>query len=148
VTTSPILAIRHGSAGSRAKWSGDDRLRPLDDVGIRQAAWLAGELAGGRPPRLLSSPFVRCVQTLVPLAQALGLEIEERPELAEGASGASVVELAATLARQAPGSLLCSHGDMLGKLIGEHRRCAKGSVWAMDWRDGVLVPTHYLKPPV
>jgi 8-oxo-dGTP diphosphatase len=148
VSGSPILAIRHGSAGSRAEWSGDDRLRPLDDVGIRQAAWLARELTGGQPPRLLSSPFVRCMQTMVPLAQALGIDIEERPELAEGSSGASVVELAAAVARDAPGSLLCTHGDMLSKLIGERRPCAKGSVWAMDWRDGTLVPTRYLPPPV
>ena len=148
MTVSALLAIRHGSAGSRAAWQGDDRLRPLDDLGIRQAAWLAGELAGGRPPRLLSSPFVRCVQTMGPLAEALGIAIEERPELAEGASGASVLELAATIARDAPGSLLCSHGDMLAKLLGEHRPCAKGSVWTMDWRDGALVPTHYLKPSV
>ena len=42
--TTTVLLVRHGSAGDREQWSGDDDLRPLDDKGQEQAA-AAAELA-------------------------------------------------------------------------------------------------------
>ncbi|MGN6378919.1 MAG: SixA phosphatase family protein [Gaiellales bacterium] len=142
----PMLLVRHGNAGSREAWAGDDRLRPLDGGGRRQAAWLAGELAQARPPRLLSSPYVRCVQSLEPLARELGLAIEEHSELAEGSAGSALDDFVARIARETPGSVLCTHGDVIGELIGEGLPCAKGSVWAIELREGSLEPTRYLKP--
>jgi len=41
----PVILIRHASAGDRESWSGDDRLRPLDEKGWRQAEGLASALA-------------------------------------------------------------------------------------------------------
>jgi 8-oxo-(d)GTP phosphatase len=82
-----VFLVRHASAGNRKKWTGDDRLRPLDEHGFREAEGLVELLQEGRPTRVLSSGYVRCRQTVEPLAEALGLEVEEYAELAEGALG-------------------------------------------------------------
>ena len=78
-----ILLVRHASASDRDAWEEDDRLRPLDERGRRQATELAGLLAPYRFERVLSSPALRCVETIEPLALARGLTIEVRDELSE-----------------------------------------------------------------
>lgn len=80
--------------------------------------------------------------TLTPAAAALGLPIEERPELAEGASRADTLRLIDDLSETAA---LCTHGDVLEALL-PGRQCQKGSIWVVDVRDGELRPEHYLPP--
>lgn len=125
-----ILLIRHGRAGKRSAWAGDDRLRPLNAKGRRQAAALPKLLAGFGIERILSSPYRRCVETVEPLAAALRLEIEQRAELAEGADAADV----ARLLNEAGGTTvaLCTHGDVIAEVIGAGRRAEKGSVWVIE----------------
>ena len=67
-----LVVVRHGSAGDRDEWDDDDRLRPLDKKGRKQAARLVDVLAGSRIERIVSSPYLRCVQTVEPLARARG----------------------------------------------------------------------------
>ena len=71
-----LLLIRHSTAGDRESWEGDDRLRPVDERGRRQSEALIDALAGYTIDRIVSSPYLRCVQTVEPLAEARGLEIE------------------------------------------------------------------------
>jgi 8-oxo-dGTP diphosphatase len=40
-----LVLVRHGSAGDADTWEGDDRLRPLDGKGRKQAARLVEVLA-------------------------------------------------------------------------------------------------------
>src|SRR3954453_420928 len=75
-----VVLLRHGSAGDRDRWDGDDRLRPLDKKGRRQAEALRDALLARGVPRALSSPYVRCTETLAPL----GLDVEPDERLAEG----------------------------------------------------------------
>ena len=77
-----IVLVRHASAGDPDAWEGDDRLRPLDGRGRRQAEQLVELLAPYELTRILTSPALRCVQTVEPLAHARGLAIEVRDELA------------------------------------------------------------------
>jgi 8-oxo-(d)GTP phosphatase len=42
----PLLVIRHARSGDRDDWRGDDRERPLDKRGRRQADALVEELEG------------------------------------------------------------------------------------------------------
>ena len=62
----------------------------------------------------MSSPFVRCVQTLEPLAERAGLPIEVDGRLGEGAAFEGVLELLDTLPQ---GAVLCSHGDVIPETI-------------------------------
>jgi 8-oxo-(d)GTP phosphatase len=142
-----ILLVRHATAGSRAAWEGDDRLRPLDATGIQQTAWLTHHLADSRAGRMLSSPYLRCLQTVEPLAELLGLPVEACPELGEGTAGGTLDALMAGLRDEPEDCIVCTHGDVAAKLVGAGAECAKGSVWTLEWRDDGLVPIRY-QPPV
>ncbi len=146
-----LYLVRHASAGDRDKWAGDDDLRPLDKKGRRQAAGLVEQLAGSSGP-VISSPSVRCVQTVEPLAIARGMEIETTTDLAEG-TGLKVLDVM----RAAPdGAALCTHGDVLFDLLGVlHRQgvvpgsaqAQKGSTWVLGLDGDRVVEAGYLPPP-
>ena len=63
-----IYLVRHAKAGERNVWEGDDRLRPLSGRGHLQARGLLDVLEDAQFDRLLSSPYVRCMETVVPLS--------------------------------------------------------------------------------
>lgn len=145
--------LRHGAAGSRERWEGDDRLRPLSARGERQAEAVAAALADAGIDRILSSPYRRCRQTVEPLASTLGIDIEETEALAEGAP----VDAALAVVTLVSGStaLLCSHGDVIPALLSEADRCGadlgpaecrKGSVWTIEVGEGGGLRAGY-RPP-
>ena len=43
--TQSVLIVRHGTAGSKSRFSGDDKMRPLDKKGRAQAEALVGQLS-------------------------------------------------------------------------------------------------------
>lgn len=137
----PLLLVRHAHALPRSTWTDPDRDRPLDERGQRQAAGLVDGLAGHSPGRLVTSPFLRCVQTVEPLAAALGLRLELDDRLVEDGDPERARGLLHELA--ASGGLACSHGDLLGRLLGRHT--AKGGAWLLD--PATLDPVEYLPPP-
>lgn len=151
-----IYLVRHAKAGDREKWKGDDRLRPLTKAGREQAEGLADLL--GRHPirRILSSPYVRCVQTVEPLAHRLKLRVEEDKGLAEGTGTGPTRRLIRSLGLS--DAVLCTHGDVVQELIEELAQSsvvppaqadqlAKGSTWVLDTRDGEIVRARYLDAP-
>ena len=81
-----IHLVRHAKAGARPAWHQPDDLRPLTDAGLVQALTIADALVPLGVTRVVSSRYVRCVQTIQPLADKLGLEVEIHPALAEEAS--------------------------------------------------------------
>ena len=82
---------------------------------------------------MLSSPYVRCVQTLEPLAEAHGLPVETVRELAEGEPFEPVLEMLATLP---DGSVLCTHGDIVPDVIDALARRGTKVIGEPDWRKG------------
>jgi 8-oxo-dGTP diphosphatase len=118
-----MLLIRHARAGERMEWSGDDRRRPLDERGKKQAADLVGALSDYPLTRILSSPYDRCVQTVEPLAQARGLEIEIRDELGEEQQLDAGVELVRSLLDQ--DVAVCGHGGLSDALAGVSQKKAQ-----------------------
>jgi 8-oxo-dGTP diphosphatase len=117
-----VILIRHASAGDRDEWRGDDRLRPLDKRGRKQAERLRDVLLAHDVTRVLSSPYVRCTQTVAPL----GLDIETDERLAEGATPEGTLELLAAL----DGAVACTHGDVIESLLGRSLR--KGGAVVLD----------------
>jgi len=111
-----VHLVRHAKAKNRAGWTEPDALRPLTKRGRREAAALAELLRASAPARLVSSPFVRCVQTFEPLAEALDIAIETTELLAEGADGGGALDLLLSLSRG--GSVgCCTHGDVLYAVV-------------------------------
>jgi 8-oxo-dGTP diphosphatase len=139
---SRALLVRHARAGDREAWEGDQRLRPLDKRGRRQAEAIAATLADFGVDRLVSSPHLRCLQTLEPASARLGLPIEERDELTEGARRDEALALVHELAESLPA--LCTHGDVIYEVVG--RPCKKGAVWVVEVRSGAVLPERYLPP--
>ena len=80
--TFPVILLRHAKAVHKASWSRADSRRPLDDSGRADAKALA-ELLGCFAPRarLITSPAVRCVETLRPFAELSGAHLREEPSL-------------------------------------------------------------------
>jgi phosphohistidine phosphatase SixA len=115
-----VILLRHASAGNRDAWDGDDLLRPLDKRGRRQAKALRDELRARGVKRVVSSPYVRCLQTVAPL----GLEIVPDERLAEGASGAETRALLASL----DDAVACTHGDVVENVLGRNLKKGAGVV--------------------
>jgi 8-oxo-dGTP diphosphatase len=150
-----VYLVRHAKAGDPAEWEGDDFLRPLSKPGRRQAERLAGFLGDVAFARLVSSPALRCVQTLEPLAGRQGLDVETVDALAEGRGAASALELMAGLGPEPVA--LSTHGDVmihvLDALVGGGMELedpfayAKSCAWVLE-RDGDrFVRGRYLPPP-
>lgn len=116
--TTPLILVRHGLAGSRQDWAGDDDERPLDEAGAMQAEVLADVLSGYHPTDLISSPSKRCVQTLEPYAARLGLEIRRERLLSETHYDprACLRLVTKAMASDRP-TVICSHGKVLPELI-------------------------------
>jgi len=155
VPTSVVYVVRHAKAGMRSRWSAPDEERPLTRRGRKQARRLIERFEGLDVTRILSSPFVRCVATVEPLAAARGLSVEPVDDFGEGASRARVTALVDSLDQGA--AVLCGHGREIGLLIdhaestGAHiqtpRAIAKGSVWVLEREGERLVSARYLPPP-
>jgi phosphohistidine phosphatase SixA len=126
-----VYLVRHGRAGHRGEWDGDDRLRPLDERGRRQAELLVGQLEGREIGRIASSPYVRCVDTVVPLAKARSLELEATDALAEGATAFDALALFAST--EVP-LVVSAHGDLVEDLLGEPAK--KGETIVLEVEDG------------
>ncbi|HEV2902938.1 MAG TPA: NUDIX hydrolase [Gaiellaceae bacterium] len=123
----PLLFVRHASAGDRNTWDGDDADRPLDDSGRRQAEELVGTLEPYAVARVVSSPYVRCVQTVDPVAAARGLVVETTDVLADGSGPAGVRRLLDELAGSPV--VLCGHAGEIEALFGKTK---KGATRVLD----------------
>ena len=113
----PLHLIRHAAAGSRADWEGDDRERPLSKRGTRQALAIGEALADAGIDLLLTSSYLRCHQTLEPLAEHLGLAIEVCEELTEGGYGPPALDALLEAAAGGYTVAACSHGDVIPALV-------------------------------
>ncbi|GAA4561315.1 NUDIX hydrolase [Planotetraspora kaengkrachanensis] len=118
LATVPLIFVRHGLAGSRQEWKGDDDLRPLDESGWAQSAAFTAVLGAYRPAVLVSSPSLRCVQMLKPYADDLGMRVREDLTLSEdGYDPRAAERLVGELAASGEPAVVCSHGKVLPELL-------------------------------
>lgn len=156
-----VHLVRHAAAGNRSAWTGSDIKRPLTDKGREQSSAIAEELAIRAPSAVLSSPYVRCVQTGQPLAKALGIKVKTIEFLAEGSRGVGLLEYV----EDRPGDelVMVSHGDIIPMLLdrlsakgipltsrepGGRLDCKKASNWVLTTNKGKVVAAEYWPPPV
>lgn len=119
-----------------------------------QSIALAAELVDVSVGRIVSSPYVRCMQTVEPLAVAAGLEVEPCDAFAEGMDGDTAYDLLREL--DAVDGVACSHGDVLpailrrlltnGMAIDGMLVSQKGSMWIVDFVDGRPSRGRYIPP--
>ena len=137
-----ILMVRHARAGKRVDLNGDDRLRPLDERGRLQADRLVEQLSNREFERIISSPYVRCVETVEPLAEARGLTVEEDGALAEGSGVAAALAALRAIGEPVVASV---HGDLLAELVGG--KSPKGSTAVLELQDDSVTVLERLEPP-
>jgi len=155
-----IIVVRHGQAEPKKGWTGPDDLRPLTSRGRRQADRLDKVLgAGTTPARILTSPALRCEQTVQPIAERCRIGLERTEALATDA-GAEATALCRKLANSEPSDsvvILCTHreamlemlpqlGQEFGHKLGHRLPGAKGGAWFLDFQEGRLAKVDY-RPP-
>ena len=128
---SVVYLMRHAKAGERRVWTGLDLDRPLSKTGWKQSRAIAKRLAKHEVTELYSSPYVRCVQTLEPLAELLGTTVQVEPRLLEGEPFEGVLDLIGDVDDRA---VLCSHGDIVPAVIAALQRRGMEVQTPADWR--------------
>lgn len=155
--TQTILVVRHGTAGSKSRFKGDDTKRPLDKKGRAQAEGLVGQLLAFGASDVHAADRVRCHQTVEPLAEELGVVIRNEPALTEEAYSDNpkrarrrvlqIAELGRT-------SVICTQGKVIPDLIGwwcdrdgvrpDKSRNRKGSTWVLSLSAGRVVAADHI----
>ena len=161
VDTKTLLIVRHGTAGSKSRYKGDDQKRPLDKHGRAQAESLVGVLLAFGADVLYAANRVRCHQTLEPLAEELAATICNEPLLTEEAYAENrkaarhrILEIAG--AGGTP--VICTQGRVIPDLITwwcerdgvrpDKSRNRKGSAWVMSLADERLVAADHIGSPL
>jgi 8-oxo-(d)GTP phosphatase len=161
IDTQTVLIVRHGTAGSKSRYKGDDRKRQLDKHGRAQAESLVGQLLAFGAGELYAADRVRCHQTLEPLAEELGATIHDEPALTEEAYSENrkaarnrILDIAA--AGGTP--VICTQGKVIPDLIAwwcerdgvrpDKSRNLKGSTWVMSLADGRLIAADHIGSPL
>jgi 8-oxo-dGTP pyrophosphatase MutT (NUDIX family) len=159
--TQTVLIVRHGTAGRKARYHGDDRKRPLDRKGRAQAKSLVPQLLAFGADVVFAADRTRCVQTVEPLALALDVPITSEPALTEEAYAENpeaahkrVVEIAALGGTPA----ICSQGRVIPHLIDwwcqrdgvkpDKSRNRKGSTWVLTVAQGRLIAADHMPSPL
>jgi 8-oxo-dGTP diphosphatase len=121
-STFAIIALRHGKAVAPSSWSGPDATRPLTERGVQQAATNVATIEAWRPRTILTSPAVRCVATVAPLAATTGIRPKQKPHLSQDAyeaGSANVRDVVGKRVRARKTAVLCSHGPVLPEILRE-----------------------------
>lgn len=145
--TGVLIVLRHGDARARSRWREADTLRPLLVRGQDQARRWVGPLEAYAPEAIVTSPSVRCVQTVQPFADAIGLAVDDHPELSEEAAGPKKVRrLLAKVATGRRRVLLCTHRPVLPMVwqgLGlPEVPLEKGEALVVHHRDGKVLRTE------
>lgn len=159
--TQTVLIVRHGTAGVKSRYRGDDRGRPLDKNGRAQAESLVAQLIAFGATDIYAADRARCTQTVEPLAQELGVSIHPEPQLTEEAYAADpsaardrVLEIAA----RGGTPVICTQGKVIPYLLAWWRagedgkpdkgRNRKGSTWVLSLVDNRIIAADYIASPL
>lgn len=149
-----IYLVRHAKAGERRVWDGPDVERPLSKTGWKQSNAVARRLAKRNVTALYASPYVRCVQTLEPLGEMMGLKVQPEQRLFEDEPFEPVLDL---INEVEDGAVLCSHGDIIpatikalvrrGMQVETPPDWGKASVWVLKRKADRITKGKVWPPP-
>jgi 8-oxo-(d)GTP phosphatase len=159
--TKTLLIVRHGTAGSKKRYKGDDRNRPLDKHGRAQAELLVGQLLAFGPTSVYATDRLRCVQTIEPVADELGVEISLEPRLTEEdywRNRAKARQRFVDIAAADGNPVICTQGKVIPDLIQwwcerdrvkpDKSRNGKGSTWVLSMSEGRLIAADHIVSPL
>ena len=150
-----IYLVRHAHAGDKHAWQGPDGHRPLSAPGIAEAHGLLSRLAPFAIGTIVSSPALRCQQSVAVLAEQRGLPVTLDDRLGVHADLAATVALLFSAPPDA-GIVLCTHGEVIERLLGALRAGGapvspdatwpKGSTWVLATDGATITAADYLPP--
>jgi phosphohistidine phosphatase SixA/ADP-ribose pyrophosphatase YjhB (NUDIX family) len=141
-----LIALRHGHAVQPYEWDGPDASRPLSARGQGEARSIVPTLAAFGPRVITSSTAERCLQTVAPLAEALGRRVKEDAGISQDAyetDGGSVRETVAKRVRKARSAVLCSHSPVLPEILHEIALATETPRASRMPRAGMLSPAEF-----
>ena len=155
--THTVLVVRHGTAGRKSRFSGDDANRPLDKRGRAQAEALVPQLLAFGPSAVYAADRLRCHQTVEPLAEELGVTVHNEPDLTEESyaknakrSRRRMLDIAGLDGTP----VICTQGKVIPDLIAwwcerdgvrpDKSRNHKGSTWVLSLCAGRLVAADHI----
>jgi 8-oxo-(d)GTP phosphatase len=155
--THTVLVVRHGTAGSKSRFSGDDTLRPLDKRGRAQAEALVPQLMAFGATDVYAADRLRCHQTVEPLAAELGVPIHNEAALTEESYAEDPDrgrERTLQIAAQPGTPVICTQGKVIPDLIAwwcerdglspDRSRNHKGSTWVLSLSAGRLTAADHI----
>ena len=120
LATWPLVVIRHARSRSRSTWRDADPLRPLNPRGRARAKALVPLLAAYGVTRVVTSPSVRCLDTVLPYAVATGTRARLKQGLSEEGFADQPDRAPYHLTRLlelGEAAVVCSHGPVLPVLL-------------------------------
>jgi 8-oxo-dGTP diphosphatase len=155
--THTVLVVRHGTAGRKSRFSGDDSKRPLDKRGRAQARALVPQLLAFGASDVYAADRLRCHQTVEPLAGELGVSIHNEPTLTEESYAKNPKRARhrmLSIAEEEGTPVICSQGKVIPDLISwwcqrdgvrpDKSRNHKGSTWVLSLSEGRLVGADHI----
>lgn len=116
LATRPVIIVRHAKAKPRSSWQRAEGDRPLAATGKRQALAVTRLLAAWQPRRIITSPWLRCVSTVIPFAKKYNAKVKERSQLTEASHKRSPKKAAAIVEQLFDTEhpvVLCTHRPVL-----------------------------------
>lgn len=118
--TTPLIILRHAKAMKRSDFEGTkDSLRPLSGKGRRQSKVLVDVLDAYGIETLVSSPFVRCRETLQRFAKYIDTKIEVSDPLSESGHESdpdATAEVIREFLHHPEPTVICSHRPVMGTI--------------------------------
>ena len=118
--TDTLIIVRHTKALERGDWDEDDSKRTLDERGLAQSEALIQHLEPFGIDEIYSSDYIRCVETVTPLAQSRGLKITEIPNLNEANfefDPERAISFANAVKQDEKNILICSHNPVIPTML-------------------------------
>lgn len=119
--SSPLIILRHTQAMKRADFKGKvDARRPVTRVGRTQAKSLVGLLTAFGIHDVRSSDATRCLQSVAPTADRLGVRVGEEPLFSEEGfedSPKAALRRLLVIARRPAATVLCTHRPVLPSVL-------------------------------
>ncbi len=118
--TRALIVLRHAKATPRSDWPKGEKTRPLLPKGEQQAYRLVVQLASYGPKKLITSPWKRCKDTVLPYAKATHRQLLERSQLSEYSAEKNpkkAKRLIEDIFESTESTLICTHRPSLPKVL-------------------------------
>jgi len=155
--TDTLIILRHTKALERGDWDEVDSERTLNETGFDQAQLLIKHLEPFAIEEVYTSDYVRCVQTVTPLAHSRGLSITQVPSLNEQTfeeDPLRSISFANALKQDEKNILICSHNPVIPTMLRgilntklknkDLIKLEPGDAWIVHRVQGEIVGLDYL----